>query len=226
MQNLLLLHGAIGAKDQLGELANLLSNNYTVHTIDFSGHGEKSAVDTIFSIENFATDVLDYMDKNSIGNTTVFGYSMGGYVAMWIAKYHPRRINRIVTLATKFEWDQTIAAKETKMLNATVIEEKVPAFARQLSQRHGAGKWKTVLEKTVDMLIRMGNKNPLSLEDYKNISTPCLLLLGDKDKMVSVEETLAVQKALPHAEYRLLLNTPHPIEQVNMETLAQLTIDN
>jgi pimeloyl-ACP methyl ester carboxylesterase len=225
MQHLLLLHGAIGAKDQLSPLANLLSSNYTVHSIDFSGHGEKSSTDTVFSIENFAAGVLAYMNKQQTDRASVFGYSMGGYVALWLAKYHPARINKIVTLATKFRWDEIIAAKEMKMLHADNIVEKVPAFAQQLAKRHGSDNWKIVLDKTKDMLSRLGNNNTLQLADYITIDTPSLLLLGDKDKMVTAEETIDVQKALPNAQYMSLANTTHPIEQVDAEKLADIIKD-
>lgn len=39
MQHLLLLHGAIGAKDQLERLEQLFNATHTVHRINFNGHG-------------------------------------------------------------------------------------------------------------------------------------------------------------------------------------------
>ncbi|MEO8768662.1 MAG: alpha/beta fold hydrolase [Ferruginibacter sp.] len=81
MKHLLLLHGAIGAKDQLDELANSLRSKYHVHTIDFNGHGGSPATDESFSIESFAHDVIKYLQENKINQVAIFGYSMGGYVA-------------------------------------------------------------------------------------------------------------------------------------------------
>ena len=39
MKTILLLHGAIGAADQLQPLAQVLAAHYNVHTLSFSGHG-------------------------------------------------------------------------------------------------------------------------------------------------------------------------------------------
>ena len=221
MQHILLLHGAIGARDQLQSLADNLKDEYIVHSINFSGHGGE-AFQEDFSIPHFAGDVLNYLQQNKIKQTNIFGYSMGGYVAMHLAKYHAQFVNKVITLATKFYWDEAVAAKEVKMLDANIILEKVPAFAKQLEQRHLPNDWKTVLEKTKKMLLQLGADNTFKLEDYKNISSPSLLLLGEKDKMISLEETVAVQKALPNATFKLLAGMPHPIEQADVNLLSLL----
>jgi hypothetical protein len=38
-EQVILLHGAIGSKEQLIPLQNELENKYTVHNFNFSGHG-------------------------------------------------------------------------------------------------------------------------------------------------------------------------------------------
>jgi pimeloyl-ACP methyl ester carboxylesterase len=220
MQYLFLLHGAIGAKDQLQPLATALQHKYIVHTLNFSGHGGDAFPAEPFSIQFFANDVLNYMQQHQIDQANIFGYSMGGYVAMYLAKQHPKKINKVITLATKFHWDESTAAKEIKMLDASTIEQKIPAFANQLQQRHAPQNWKLLLEKTAALLLSLGKNNPLLLEDYEGIGTASLLLLGDRDKMITLEETLAVYKQLPNAQLAILPNTAHPIEKVNIDTLV------
>jgi pimeloyl-ACP methyl ester carboxylesterase len=145
---------------------------------------------------------------------------MGGYVAMYLAKHHPQKINKVITLATKFTCDEAIAAKEIKMLNAEKIEEKLPGFAMSLQKRHAPNNWKTVLEKTAAMLLEMGNANPLKPDDYKIIQHPVLLMLGDRDKMVSLDETLEVYKNLSDAQLAVLPDTAHPVEMLNIDRLT------
>lgn len=219
MKPLILLHGAIGAGDQLEPLARLLSSQYDVHVIDFSGHGVARPTEVVFSMELFANDVRAYMLSSGLERASIFGYSMGGYVAMYLARHSPELIDRIVTLATKWHWDEATAAKETQMLNADKIEQKVPAFAEALHKRHAAHGWKNVLAKTADMMLALGADNPLKPDDQAAIPHPSLLLLGDRDKMVTLDETLAVYKALPNAQMAILPATGHPIEQVDIEVL-------
>jgi pimeloyl-ACP methyl ester carboxylesterase len=127
--DILLLHGAIGAASQLLPLKALLTKSYKVHTLDFTGHGGKPFGNEPFSIKLFADDVISYMDEHQISKVNILGYSMGGYVGMYIAKHHPERIDKIITLATKYNWNETIAAKEVQMLNPEKIAQKLPAFA-------------------------------------------------------------------------------------------------
>jgi esterase/lipase len=220
MQHLLLLHGAIGAKEQLTPLAEKLKSSYIVHTLNFSGHGGES-MPAHFSIEIFANDVLNYLDKNNINTISIFGYSMGGYVAMFLAKNHPTRINKIMTLATKFHWTEEIAEKEIKMLNHEKIQEKLPSFAKTLEERNMPNDWKLALTATANMMIALGNNNTLHLSDYETIEHQALISIGDKDTMVTLEETVAVYRQLKNADFIVLPNTQHPIEKVEVERLSK-----
>ena len=45
-------------------------------------------------------------------------------------------------------------------------------------------------------------------------------MLGDRDKMVTIEETVEVYRTVSNCQLNILPNTPHPIEQINLEYLA------
>lgn len=224
MQHLLLLHGAIGARDQLVPLSDRLANDFHIHRLNFAGHGGEPPRAPAWSMASFAQEVIAYMDAHipTTEPATIFGYSMGGYVAMYIGRHFPGRITRAITLATKFHWDESIAAREVKMLDAAVIQQKVPAFAGELEKRHGSHAWKEVLQRTGAMLLEMGKDNPLKADDYALIGSPCLLLLGDRDKMVSLDETVQVYKQLPIAQLGILPGTPHALEQVDDALLSAM----
>lgn len=222
MQHLLVLHGAIGAKDQITVLAGKMNSRYIAHTLNFAGHGGETIPTDPFSIELFASNVLEYLRENQLHAVNIFGYSMGGFVGMYLARHHPATILKLATLATKWEWNETIAAKEIKMLDAETIKLKVPSFAAELEKRHAPESWTQVLNKTKELLTGLGRNNPLQQTDFTTITAPTLLLLGDRDKMVTLEETLTVYKQLTNAQLGILPATPHPIEQVNTDTLATL----
>ena len=227
MQSILLLHGAIGAAAQLKPLADLLSHSFSVHTLNFQGHGGEPLPVEDFSMELFARQVISYMDRHQLQSPVIFGYSMGGYVGMYIARHHPTRISRLITLATKFHWDEAVAAKQQRSFDASVILEKAPAFAEQLQQLHGTDNWKEVLIRTGAMLTALGNRNTLNSEDYAQIKTPVLLMQGDKDRMVTLEESIAVYRGMPAgmASLCVLPDTPHPLENVDIELLSRYIIN-
>lgn len=222
MQHLLLLHGAIGSEEQLFPLRDLLADQFKVHSFSFAGHGG-NIIPQKMSMELFINEVHSYVEDQQLTNLKIFGYSMGGYVGMSFAHSYPHLVDKVATLGTKYIWSPEIAAKETKMLQADIIEQKVPAFAQALAKRHGI-EWKTVLSLTASMLLELGARPLLTREVLHQIQTKALLMIGEKDNMVSLEETDSIAKLLPNAELSVLLNTGHPIEQVNTKMLAEQLI--
>ncbi|TDH25113.1 alpha/beta fold hydrolase [Segetibacter sp. 3557_3] len=224
--DLILLHGATGSSRQFDPLHSRFSAGYNLHPLNFNGHGGSTVQDE-FTIPRFAAEVGEYIKQHCIHETTVmpvnvFGYSMGGYVAMYLARHSPQLVNKVVTLGTRFSWNTEVAEREIAMLNPEKIEAKVPAFAGKLAQDHGVDNWKRVLTHTAAMLGEMGEKNPLQPEDYALIKCPCLLMVGDRDKLVPVSETEQVYKQLGNAELAVLPSTGHALEQVNPELLSMM----
>ncbi|MBI3134121.1 MAG: alpha/beta hydrolase [Bacteroidetes bacterium] len=221
MKSILLLHGALGAKSQLEPLKKLLQSTFDVHTLNFEGHGDRST-EKAYSMDLFAQNLKDYLDQHKLKNILVFGYSMGGYVALKLAQKHPAYFEKIITLGTKFNWTPESAAAEVKMLDATKIQEKVPAFAQALSTLHTAIDWKIVLQKTAAMMLDLGNGKAMADTDFSAIQTTCYIGVGDRDAMVSREETEHVAGLIPNASFYLLENTIHPIDKLDFERVVKL----
>lgn len=220
MQPLILLHGALGSRDQFSALSGALAGKFELHSINFSGHGGESLPAEPFSIPLFARDVIQYLDKRQLTAVSIFGYSMGGYVGAWLARHHPERVLKLVTLATKFHWDAETAAREAGKLDADTIRRKVPAFAATLEKIHAPQNWTQVLHKTREFMISMGDHNPLRPEDFPALEKEVLIMLGDRDKMVSMDETTDVYKRIPCGQLCILPATPHSLEQVDADLLS------
>ena len=218
MKHLLLLHGALGSSAQMAPLADILREKFTIHTLDLPGHGGTAANE--FSIESFAGFTAAYCKEKGLEKISLFGYSMGGYVGLSLAKQQPHLIERIMTLATKFHWDPPTAQRETAMLQPHIIEEKIPQFAATLRERHAPTDWKLVLQQTAGMLTEMGSRNPLRDEDLAALTIPVLITIGDRDKMVGMDETIAAYKKIRGAQLAVLPGTPHPFEGADMHLLA------
>ena len=129
--NILLLHGALGTKRQLAFLADSL-DHATCRSLTFTGHGEKELPGEGLSFEQFLRDVDEAMQKIS-DPVHLFGYSMGGYVALLWAAQNPGRVASVTTLGTKFIWTTETLEKELKKLEPVTMEEKVPEFALGLA---------------------------------------------------------------------------------------------
>ncbi|WP_299889688.1 alpha/beta fold hydrolase [uncultured Lacinutrix sp.] len=222
--NLLLLHGALGSKVQLESIKSLLSNNYNVYSIDFEGHGSEAS-NNKFSIALFTKNVLDTLSKLNIIKINIFGYSMGGYVALNFALQNPEMVDNIVTLGTKFNWSKDSAEREVKMLNPNVIEEKVPKFANRLNELHRANNWKHVVNKTADMMIQLADKEKLNNDDFKQIKHSVLIGIGTLDAMVTIEESEKIATILDNGNLKIIENFQHPIEKIDPKQLSNIILD-
>jgi len=94
-QTVILIHGLFGSLDNLGLLARALSEQYRVISIDLRNHGA-SFHSSEMSYPAQAADILTLMDRLSITDATLIGHSMGGKVAMLVAKSAPARVTRLV----------------------------------------------------------------------------------------------------------------------------------
>ena len=218
---LLLLHGALGSKAQFSVLKAKLSIDFEVFDFDFQGHGGRP-VESPFTMDLFTDNVLSFLDDNDLGKVHVFGYSMGGYVALNTALKHPERISKITTLGTKFDWSLESAEKEIKMLNPEKVEEKVPGFAENLRQIHHPQDWKVIMRKTAEMMLGMGNGARLTDEDFAQINQQVVVGIGSMDRMVSFAESKHVAALLPNGRLVHLEGVQHPIEKIATDVLFNL----
>jgi pimeloyl-ACP methyl ester carboxylesterase len=219
--DLLLLHGALGAGEQFDALLPLLGGIGRIHTLDFEGHGRADPKSRPFAADYFVENILEYMDEKALTVVDIFGYSMGGHIGLYLARKHPERVRRIFTFATKFNWTMESAAREAAYLDPERIMHKAPAFARALEARHTRSDWKNVLAKTKEMILHQGRENFLTEADLGKITKATRLSLGDRDKMVSFEETIDAYQLLPNAQLQIFPGTAHPIEHVSAKMLAE-----
>ncbi|MFW0794017.1 alpha/beta fold hydrolase [Gordonia sp. CPCC 205515] len=69
---------------------------YTTITFDYRGTGGSGSPDGTYSTQLFADDALAVMDSLSIEQFDVYGASMGGRTAQWVAIRAPQRVRRLV----------------------------------------------------------------------------------------------------------------------------------
>lgn len=223
-KKLLILHGALGSQEQFDILESKLTDEFEVYKFNFTGHGGGDIPPQSFSIDVFSKDLIEFLKKQNFQDINIFGYSMGGYVALYTVINSNSLINncikKIFTLGTKFNWNPETSRKEASMLNPEDIESKIPKFSETLKKRHTEENWKSVLNKTAEMMINLGNNPEIKTEDLSKINIPVLITVGDKDNMVTIDESSTVAGKINGLEFKVLENTFHPIEKVDIEMLS------
>jgi pimeloyl-ACP methyl ester carboxylesterase len=218
---LVLLHGALGAAAQFVALRPLLDVHFRVFTLDFEGHGPQPAPVRGYRMAHFAENLAALIVAEDLAPVRVFGYSMGGYAALALAAQQPGLMHSVMTLGTKFVWDEPTAAREASRLEPETLSAKVPAFAEALAARHATGAgWEVVVRGTADVLRNLGAAPLLAPDVLVSIGLPVRVLVGDRDATVTIEETAAAYRALPVGQLGVLPGVPHPLERVPLPVLA------
>lgn len=218
--SLVLLPGALGAASQFADLRARLAPHFRLVSPDFEGHGPRPGAGRPFRMAHFVENLLETIVVHDLTPARVVGYSMGGYVALALARQQPDLIHSVLTLGTKFFWDDATAAREAGRLDPALLEAKVPQFAHELVARHPASGWQEVVRQTADLLRDLGANPLLTPARLAEIQQPVRVLVGDRDATVTVEETTAAWRALPNAQLQVLPTTPHPLERVSADALA------
>jgi hypothetical protein len=79
--------------------------------------------------------------------------------------------------------------------------------------------WKLTLRNIKHLMLHLGKKPLIKPENVGSIKCHVTMARGENDKMVSFEETLNIQNCIPNSNYIELLDTKHPIEQLEIKNL-------
>lgn len=230
-RSLLVVHGALGSGDQMRPVIDALQSalpSVIVRGIELPGHGRTPGDDPRFTMDTFAATLGEaaadaLADAAADAAPIVFGYSMGGYAALWQEVRTPGSFAAIVTLGTMLDWSPAVAEHAARRLDPATISAKVPAFAAQLASRHAeAGGWETVLRRTGALLRQLGDHPPLTPSLLAGVRCPVHALVGERDDTTAFATTQAWMAAIPQGTATLLPEVPHPIERVPLPLLTSI----
>ena len=108
----LLLHGWTASADlQFWALYERLGRSHPFVAPDHRGHGRGLRSAEPFTIEAAADDAAALVVALGVGPVIALGYSMGGPVALALAKRHPHLVSGLVLEATALEFHSTFAER-------------------------------------------------------------------------------------------------------------------
>lgn len=98
---LLLVAGQATAMAGWGPTAAALAKHFRVIRFDHRGTGGSGRGDAgNYTTRHFAADALSVLDAAGAGAAHIYGHSMGGRVAQWLAIDHPERVRTLILAST------------------------------------------------------------------------------------------------------------------------------
>jgi pimeloyl-ACP methyl ester carboxylesterase len=104
-QPLVVLHGSFMTIGLMGELIPGLARSRQVIAVEFQGHGHTADVDRPITYEHLADDTAVLLRHLGIGQADVYGYSLGGGVALQVALRHPDLVRKLVLVSASYTSD-------------------------------------------------------------------------------------------------------------------------
>src|SRR5690606_5529571 len=98
---IIFLHGFPFGKTMWQDQVDFLQSSCRLITCDIRGFGQSTDEKTTLSIELFADDLIQFMNKLKIEKAIVCGLSMGGYIALNAIKRYPERFDALILCDTQ-----------------------------------------------------------------------------------------------------------------------------
>jgi pimeloyl-ACP methyl ester carboxylesterase len=102
-QPLVLLHGALSAiGTSFGKLLPDLAKERQVIAVEMQGHGHTADIDRHLRYEQLADDIAALLTQIGIEQADLFGWSLGGGVALQTAIRHPESVRKLVLASVTY----------------------------------------------------------------------------------------------------------------------------
>ncbi|GIG68194.1 alpha/beta fold hydrolase [Phytomonospora endophytica] len=177
---LVLIHGALsGIGTSFGEFLPLLAKTRRVIAVELQAHGRTRDIDRPFGFSAFAADVVELLDRLGVERADVFGWSMGGAVALRLGTDHPERVGRLVLASMSFDNDglhpgllDGIADLRPEHLHGSEFHEE---YLRTAPDPDG---WPNLVEK-----VKAQDAAPeqWTREEVSALEAPAFIVLADSD---------------------------------------------
>jgi pimeloyl-ACP methyl ester carboxylesterase len=227
---LVLLHGMGASSFSWRHNLGPLARHFRVWAPDLPGHGRSPAdPGADYCLEALSRGVLAFLDRQGIGPAALAGNSLGGGLALLLARDHPEQIAALVLLAPAaaltrlpwlchplrlpglgrlcasllgpwlIPWALRLAYHRRELITPEVVAGYAAPF-RDLNHRLALRR--LCLQARIRPLAEIENL-------LRNIRQPVTLIWGARDRILLPDQALWLKARLPQAELHLLPEVGH-----------------
>jgi len=118
---ILFLHGFLGSLEDWESIGESIKYRYSFILIDLPGHGK---TDNVNSMSEAAVSIIDLLDKLGQDKVYLYGYSMGGRLALYLALYYPNRFKGVI-LESASPGLKTLREREERIAHDEVLSKRL-----------------------------------------------------------------------------------------------------
>jgi pimeloyl-ACP methyl ester carboxylesterase len=200
-------------------ISNGLAQKYKVIIFDIQGVGTSGGT-TPDNIPDMAKGVVSFIKTLGYNKVNLLGFSMGSFISQQIALTEPALVNKIILTGTGPKGSQGLSDLPKFLAaaaNLTAEQVFLGSFFTQseFSQSAGKSAYERVQERQVNRdaplsgesftnevkaVLGWAQPNTDALTELKSVKQPVLIVQGQEDVLVPVDNAIKMSKSLPNAQ--------------------------
>jgi 3-oxoadipate enol-lactonase len=240
-----LIYGYAGHSGLWFQQIPILSKEYEVIAFDNRGVGRSDKPDTPYTVAMMAGDTEGLLDSIGIDAAHIFGISMGGMIAQHFALNYPQRVISLILGCTNCGGVHSIQPEPEsmaalfdferfkKMTREEVVRQAMPfCYSQKFIEKNPDIVDKRVAKHleyptpargaTRQVEAVMGHD---TYELLPKIELPTLVIAGDNDRLIPVENSRILASRIPEAELVILKGVGHEFFIEDAEEANKVVLD-
>lgn len=204
---LVLLHGSFGVIDGWATVLPTLAKTHQVIAVELQGHGHTADRDQPLTCEQMADDTAALLKQLQIRDADVFGYSMGGIVALAVALRHPELVRKLAILGSCAGAPKDTYEPESYQQMQSLPADFAPPVLKEPYDRSAPDPthWPILVEK-IKHLAR--DFKGFSANDLKQIKAQTLIMFGDREG-IRPEHAVEMYRLISDSQLAIFSNGDH-----------------
>jgi pimeloyl-ACP methyl ester carboxylesterase len=211
-ESLLLLSGQAQDHTLWDKVLPCLVQHFQVIRFDYRGTGHSTqSLALPYSTQLFAQDAVQLLEALALQRVHVWGYSMGGRVAQWLAIDYPTRVKSLILGATTVGKQGIPRDAEANLwlmsgdINKMSILQYSPEFAAQHPELLTASN----TPPRQRQLHFKASETHDTLDAINQIQAPTLILHGSEDRINPTANAFLMAKHIPQAQVVIIEHGRH-----------------
>jgi len=213
-----LLHGWGSNLKLFDALANVISEKYTVVSLDFPGFGLSDEPKEVWDVSAYSEFMVEFIQKFKCEKVILVGHSFGGRVIIKLSNMPdlPFSIEKIILVDSagvrpkrtlKYKVKVGIYKTGKAFFSFGPVKKMFPNTLDNYRKKMGSSDYNNASETMRNILVKTVNEDLTHL--LKNIKAPTLLIWGENDTATPVSDGQLMEKNIENAGLVVLKGAGH-----------------
>ncbi|GAA3585592.1 MULTISPECIES: alpha/beta fold hydrolase [Marinobacter] len=196
----ILLHGGLGSLEDFHPITGLIPDSFQVVAIDMRGHGRSTLGTKPLTYQQHQADIQSLIRHLNLKEYSLLGFSDGGIVAYRLAAAN-NVVCALVTIGA--QWRLSTQDPSFEILDGVTAAAWTAMFP-DAPQKYGAlnpqGSFNGLVKSCVNLWTDLGTTG-YPQDSISSIDCPTLILRGDGDFLLSLEEAAEAQAMISGSSF-------------------------